>query len=75
MATIAEITQDLRQTYKSAYLSATDVSTYMGVMQRDARRYLAEANVPYITVGECDRRRKYHVKDVSKMIFARQVRK
>ncbi len=73
MATRSEIAQDLRQTYKSAYLSTVDVATFMGVKPRDAKQYLEK--VPYITVGKCDRRRKYLAKDVSQMIFERQVRR
>jgi len=73
MATRAEIVQSIRQTHKSSYLTTVDVATFMGVMQRDAKRYLE--NVPYITVGECDKRRKYLDADVAGMIFRRQVRK
>ena len=70
--TCAEITEDLRRAHGKSCLSVSDVARYIGVNTREARSMLKP--VPYIVTGEKERGRRYPVKEIAKMLYARQVK-
>jgi hypothetical protein len=72
MATTAELTEDLRKAHGKSCLTIRDVARYIGVNEHDARTMLKP--VPYIITGEKGKGKRYPVREVAKMLYARQVK-